>query len=451
MRPDAPRERIDGVTAIGAALFAAVLLRVAFQLYFPLTDCVNTSYVNPAKDILAGQFAAPGSLLRLPGAIYFFAFCLALFHGDYGSVVAVQHLLGIVSLCVAIDFAREAWGRRAGICAAALLSLQFLFALQESYLQSEAVCQLLLLATLRVALHLRRNNPFRLWPWALGGAAAALTALTRGEYVLLGPLTAAALALPGAGRAGARLPRAGLFLAAWAFLVGGWVLRNRLLFGYTGLVPDGPAVLMDTVLPLVRYDLPTQPLVKRVLKEETVKWEAQKDSGPHLHPRVSAGFRLESEFGYSHVQQKQALAEVAREAALTQPRRYLRLVWGNAREYLTPQLWLLSTSLSPNWTRFSPEGGAPLALWRLLWLDQGWGWAATAAAALALVLLPFAPAPQRWAAALVAAVYLYNLLMLSLMTFNTRMQSILCVPLGLAGAFAAGRAWDRASAPRRAQ
>jgi hypothetical protein len=445
------REASDGrageVIVLGAAISAAILIRLAFVLYFPLGDCVNASYINPAKDVLIGQFATTGTLVRLPGAIYFFSFCLALFKGDTGNIVAVQHLLGFIGLCVAIEFAHEAWGRRAAVCAGVLLSFQFLFALQEHYLQSETICQLFLIGALRISLWLRQRNPIGVWPWFLGGAASAFAALTRGEYVLLGPLIAAVLMLPGGRRRKKRFLRPAVYLAAWAFFVGGWVLRNRLVFGYSGLVPDGPAVLMDTVLHIVRYDLPTQPLAKRILKEETIKLDSHTGSGWMLHPRVSTSDRLAKEFGYTFVQQRMVVSEIAREAAFTQPLRYMGLVMANARWYLAPHLWMESTEMSPNNVDpFIPEGEAQSLLWHVLSLDQYWGWIPLAAGALSLFLFPFAAAEQRWAGVLVVTVYLATWASLSLVTPELRMQSILYVPLSLAGSFACGRIWNIARA-----
>lgn len=433
----APSARRDPVLL--AAFAFAVVSRLAFLWAIYADDFPYGRYLAPAREFLRGYWFSPGSAEQLPGAPLFFAFVM-LFSGESFSALAVaQHALGLATWGLIVALAWRAGGLAAARWTAVLLSLQLILPYQERFALSEATAHFLLAAALYAAAG-AEGQPTR-GRAALAGLLAGLAALSRGEFLVLGPLLAAALSLP----RGRSWGRTGAFAAAWALALGGWLAHNRLA-GVGGFNALGSSILVDTAMPLIRHDLPSQALAKSILREE----EAACGGQPRCTPRLRAVRRLQflsgEDTAESLIRAQAAVGEVAREAILTRPFAYLPRVWANVRKGLRPIAWVSEDQLvRGSAVGLSRErGGGREALWDFLERGPQYaGWAPLLLALLAPLGLRGAPAGAVRAAALAAAVSVGVLLALAPADMSARLQSSIYLPLcvlgGLCAAFLPGR------------
>ena len=77
---------------------------------------------------------------------------------------------------------------------------------------------------------------------------------------------------------------------------------------------------IDTAWPLVRYDLPGEPLVKRIFHEQIVL----RETTPGLDPRPTTIERLMREYGWSYLEAEAALGRMVQEAVRTRLHEALR-------------------------------------------------------------------------------------------------------------------------------
>lgn len=360
------------------------------------------------------------------------------------ALTAFQHAVGLGLAWLAMRWAQRAFGRRPAALAGLLLALDLKFGFHECVLRSETAAQLYFLGALWLALRARTDTRGGPGAWGAAGLCAALAGLTRGEFLLLGPLLGVFLALPGgAGRRGARWAA---FALAWVLPLGAWAARNRAVTGYAGINLHGSTVLLDSVLPLVRDDLPTYPLAKRLLREEAAH-EAQ----TRINARPAAWRRLETEHGYGYVQAGRELMAVAWEAVRTRPLRYAALVAGNVPGYLLPVPWLEENRHYRPVAEFIGAAGGPRAGFaRLAGWDQSLGWAISLLALLSPLAWRRAGPDARWAMALLWAVYATLVLDMALVrAVVARYQAQLFLPLALLAALALSELWRRARGPIR--
>lgn len=427
-----PTARRDPVLLAAFAL--AVAARLVFIGAIRADDFPYGRYLAPAREFLAGNWLSPGSAEQLPGAPLFFAFGMLFAGESFSALAAAQHALGLAAWVLTVALAWRAGGLAAARWTAVLLSLQLILPYQERFLLSEATAHFLLAAALYAAAG-GEGAPGR-GRAALAGLLAGLAALTRGEFLVLGPVLAAALALPGAGRS----RRVAAFAAAWALMLGGWLAHNRLA-GVGGFNALGSSILMDAALPLVRHDLPSQALAKSILREE----QAVCGGAPGCTPRIRAVMRLQALSGEhnagSLIRAQQDVGAVAREAILSRPFAYLPLVWANVRKGLRPIPWVSEDRLvRGSAVALSRErGGWRKGFWDLLEAAQYSGWAPLLLALLAPLSLYRAPGRAVGTAVLLAAVCAGTLLALAPADMSARLQSSIYLPLCVLAGLAAAR------------
>lgn len=432
----------EGRRAFGPAAWTVLALaaaaRAAFHAALPVSLDGAGRYMIPARHFLEGRLSSPETLHDLPGAPLFQALVFLVLGVRPEAVAVVQRFLGLAALALLMDAAARSWGRRAAAVAGALAALQLVLPYQEAFLLAESPGQFLLAAALWSAVRLHGERPGAPWAWALGGAAAGAAGLTRGEFLALGPFLAVCLSLGG----GRRGPRRGgaLFLGAWLVLVGGWVLRNGAVFGYWGLNPHAPTVLLDTVLPLVRHDLPSFPRAKEVLREAQASCRLV---GCDPRPVALESLRLEA--GGSLLEAQLALGAVAREAAATRPAAYLYGAAKNFLGYLRPIPWVRESLVQPvSAVRDSrSRGGWRTAFWAGVEALEPAGWLPLALAWLSPLALFWRGAPGRWAAAAALGALLLPAAAASGFRTVGRTQAGFYLPAALLGAFVVEAARER--------
>ena len=108
--------------------------------------------------------------------------------GQVLAAVAVNHLLGLLTIVLVFLFARKVWSGEVGALAALLMALHVPIIFLSGFVLRETLALFLLAAWLyQVARALERPTLVR---WAVCGVLAALAALVRENLILLGPYTA---------------------------------------------------------------------------------------------------------------------------------------------------------------------------------------------------------------------------------------------------------------------
>ena len=87
---------------------------------------------------------------------------------------------------------------------------------------------------------------------------------------------------------------------------------------------------------LVRHDLPTYALAKKILREEVVKCGNENGCSARNH----AYERLERDHGYTFLRAMYEFGEIGRETLVTQPLAFLPMFWSNFKNYLIPIPWI---------------------------------------------------------------------------------------------------------------
>jgi len=411
--------------------------RVAFALAVPTEETPHHRYLAPALEFFRGRPFSAESADQFPGAPLFFAFSMALTGGSPAALAGAQHALGLATWCVAVYVALRAGGDRAARWTAALLSLQLIFPYQERFLFSETTAYFFCAAALAAAVGLRDNPTAGRGRFAVGGWLAAMAGLTRGEFLVLGPVLLAAQALPHKGRSAARLA---VYAAAWALTLGAWLAHNHLA-GCPGFNPLGASILVDYVIPLVRHDLPTHAAAKAILLEEA----AVCGESHRCTPRLRAVERLQALDGGSRGESKfRAQLEVgaiAREVMFTQPLSYAALIWPNFKRGLTPLPWVENERIVSGSAidRSRARGGWRERFWS--WLERGpqnLGWAPLLLSLLAPIGIYLAR-PKRgvWTAGVTALLAVLLLAGVAPADMSPRLQASVYLPLCLLGGLSA--------------
>lgn len=223
---------------LGAIVVVALVVRIGAIAvdsgYEPLQDSLD--YDRHARSIAAGDgfpesTYAPGggpAALRAPGYPIALGMVYAASGGDVGTGRVFGAALG--ALCVLLLFlvAREIWGERIGLLAAALAAVYPPLVALSTELYSENLFIPLLLAAVYAVLRYRESGMLR-WA-ALAGALAGFVALTRGPGVVA--LLPLGLGLwmhrPAFTRRALAAPLIGLACAA--LVVAPWSIRNAVEF-----------------------------------------------------------------------------------------------------------------------------------------------------------------------------------------------------------------------------
>ncbi len=417
------------------AFVLAVAARVAFAVALPAADFPFHRYLAPAFEFAKGRWFSAASADQLPGAPLLFALAMPFVGENWAALALLQHALGLATWVLVVLSARDSGGARAARWTAWLFTAQLLLPYQERFLLSETAAHFFLAAALYAAIILRENPGAGRGRFAFGGFLAGMAALTRGELLVLGPILTAALALP---RKGRPLGRVAVYATAWAVAVGGWTLHNR-LSGCAGFNALGASTLIDPALSLVRYDLPSNPAVKKLLREEAAACGSEYDCIAHL--RTARRLQELDGPGPEALYRAQfAIGEVAREAILTQPLRYAALIWPNVRRGAAPIDWVGNEALvgGSAITASRARGGWRETFWSVLERGpQSFGWAPLLLSLLAPLGLLLARPKSAWGAGAAASVAVAVVCVVSLSGMSARLQSSVYPPLCLLGGLSA--------------
>jgi hypothetical protein len=238
--------RAASLVIASALAVKLVLLAVVFARN-PNAFSYNDSreYLGAARALVQLGVYAPDvtrssepEVLRTPGYPVLAAVSLALF-GDRTWPLSVLGAIAsaLTALVVLVRFTPPV-PERAAAWAAAILSLDPGSLIRSLDILSETFFTLLLVVFLAQFIRLLRSGSFR--HAFLAGLTLAVATLVRpiGQY--LGPIAVVGLAavLATAGVPRRRVAAAcALFAAPILVLVGGWIVRNRLVAGFTGLAP----------------------------------------------------------------------------------------------------------------------------------------------------------------------------------------------------------------------
>jgi 4-amino-4-deoxy-L-arabinose transferase-like glycosyltransferase len=217
------------LVAVGAGAFALRLFAVDHTPHYrPRHD--DHSYVQHALALVQthaypvfhlGHEAVP-TAYRPPGFPVFLAVAHELFGPGLRPQRLAQVLVGVAVVILIGVVARQLWGPRTGLIAAALAAISPVLVLFGATLESEPLFTALMLAALSCALaaRTRRGDGRRVLAWATAaGVLAGLASLTRPEGL--------AVALAVALCAGSR--RAGLVVVlATVVCVAPWTIRNAI-------------------------------------------------------------------------------------------------------------------------------------------------------------------------------------------------------------------------------
>ena len=211
-------------------LLAVVAVLPRLALYFQAPIFIggdSTSYVQPAYDLATGQ-GLPASLRRSVGYPLSLAAVFAAFGPNPMAVAAVQHVLGVFTVALTYGLGRLCFGRSVGFGAALLVAISGPQLAYEQTLMSEALSTLLLVALAVVLIRATRATTHR---WALlAGVLLGLAALVKPAAQALLPLALIFASLrPGSTHH--RLLSTAALVAAFALVVGPWMVRNLAVQG----------------------------------------------------------------------------------------------------------------------------------------------------------------------------------------------------------------------------
>ncbi len=224
-RPAASREWLVllAISASGFALRLACWLQIrGSPLYsIPLAD--SRAYDRLAREIAAGDVVGAHVFYQDPLYPYVLALLYRLFGPSPAAVIVVQSILGAASAFLLGVLTHRLFGRAAGLVAAALVALYRPFLFGEMLLDKNALTIVLTAALLCVLTGAIADGRGR-WRASLGaGLILGLLSLLRGNFLLVAPIVAAAIAWQSSGQ---RLVRAGAVLAGTLIPILPVTIRN---------------------------------------------------------------------------------------------------------------------------------------------------------------------------------------------------------------------------------
>ena len=280
----------------------------------------SDDYLKPAYDLATGQGFDP-ELRRTPLYSLFIASVLVT-GGSLGTLVIVQHALGVLTTAATYGLGRYTFGPLAGLLASLAVAVSGPLLIYEHYLMTESVFTLLLTAgLLAFAVGMRRGRPG--W-FVVVGVLGGLVALTRpvGQValpILLG--VPVLLALP-AWRHGLR--RAALIAAGLLLVLAPWMVRNWIVHGTLGAESALGQALIGRTL---RHDTgflyddpgridvdPTRAQARRIIQQEA-------DTGEPSGGTVTS--RVRQELGLDQAQTSALLRDLAIDAIAQRPGYYV--------------------------------------------------------------------------------------------------------------------------------
>lgn len=310
--------RAGDLAALGVIGVVALSFRVPFLLRAPAFITNDSlSYLLPGFDLANGLGfepifkRPPGYPLFIAGGLWFFG------AQSLTGLLALQHLLGVITAGLAYGLGVRLFGRPAGLLAGLLTALSGPQIVTEHYLMSEALFGFLLAAALLGAVAALQRRSLGLL--AGSGVLLGLAALTRPVAQMLVPLLAlAALALwPGWRPA---LRAAAVLLACYGLTVLPWMARNGVVQGSVTLAGGlGEGLAVRTIRLDQDFDFRAPPGTPDPLRKERdiFREEARQGSAFEL------ARRLRTEAGLSPAAADRAMRDIALGAIRQKPLYYL--------------------------------------------------------------------------------------------------------------------------------
>jgi len=226
-------------------LVLAVSIRLLYSFH-PVPESSGGSYIATAECVTRGiyLFADRGFFLELYRTPVYpvFLSIVTRFANSVQPVAPVQRAIGLLTALIVFFISFKIWKNvPAALLALAFCGLHFHFLLYESYATSEPLTIFFYHAALLALICLIQKPDAPSVFQALGGLLAALAALCRPEFALLGAAGPVFL-WNKAGHVAKKIP---VFILAFTLVAGAWILRNGLLMDYLGFTPNGSMAFFD--------------------------------------------------------------------------------------------------------------------------------------------------------------------------------------------------------------
>ncbi|MBI4803456.1 MAG: glycosyltransferase family 39 protein [Elusimicrobia bacterium] len=223
----------------------AVSIRLLYSFH-PAPESPAGGYLATADAVTKGAylFADRGEFLdlyRTPVYPVFLSIIMR-FADSVRPVGPVQRVIGLLTALLVFFISLRIWKNvPAALLAMAFCGLHFHFLLYESYALSDTLTGFLCHGALLVLIYLIQKPDAPSAFQALGGLLAALAALCRPEFALMG-IAAPFFLWSKAGPAAKKIP---VFVLTFTLVVGAWILRNGLLMNYWRLTPNVPVAFFE--------------------------------------------------------------------------------------------------------------------------------------------------------------------------------------------------------------
>ncbi|MCC7104432.1 MAG: glycosyltransferase family 39 protein [Chloroflexi bacterium] len=324
---------------VALLLLGALLLRLMLHFRAPaFVSKDSQSYFFPGWSLEHGLPFELG-FRRTPGYPFFIAGSVFLFGEDLRALALTQHLLGVVTVGLTYLLGKKTFGHVSGLIAGVLVAISAPLLIYERYVMTEALFGCLVTATLLAAVWALGRTPklgardprsstrrlvSQLWPFLLAGILLGMAALTRPVAQLLASLLVA-------GIVARSLPRwrgalfASVALGAGMLLVQGpWMVRNYVVQGNLSSSTFGRTLIARTAY----YDRgfvfykPGVTSTEDGLMKSRARQIVQELADKRSSDGVIAG-RLREEFDLGPLEVNALLRDIATEAILRDPWRYV--------------------------------------------------------------------------------------------------------------------------------
>lgn len=280
------------------------------------------SYMESARAITGSRpYSVAESFKRTPAYPVFLAGIMAVSDNDLRAVTLVQHALGLATAFIVMRLVLLLWCSPAAAAAAGLfISFSPAFYHLENSTESEVLSVFLLsIMLLLVTKALLADVPGRRGPAAAGlaGGAAALGRPELAALIVLPPLFLA-------GKTKGLGPAAAFFLP-FALLVGGWMVRNLVVFDSFSISPMGAITSLQTSGPLIDWEAPAH----REFKAVYVRL-LKANGGSHESVCNNAVAAMRGRDGSGAVRAYIEAAELGTETIRAHPLKYL---WATRRNF----------------------------------------------------------------------------------------------------------------------
>jgi 4-amino-4-deoxy-L-arabinose transferase-like glycosyltransferase len=324
---------------VALLLLGALLLRLMLHFRAPaFVGKDSQSYFFPGWSLEHGLPFELG-FRRTPGYPFFIAGSIFLFGEELRALALTQHILGVITVGLTYLLGRMTFGPVTGLIAGTLVAISAPLLIYERYVMTETLFGCLITATLVAAIWAlgrtvdggateprptTRRLPVRLWPFLLTGVLLGMTALTRPVAQLLAPLLVAAIVLRFLPRWRITLLASVAIGAGMLLIQGPWMIRNYVVQGNLSSSTFGRTLIARTAY----YDRgfvfykPGVTSTEGGLTKTKARQIVQDLADKRSSDGVIAG-RLREEFNLDPIQVNALLRDIATEAILRDPWRYV--------------------------------------------------------------------------------------------------------------------------------